>query len=100
MKRIVFTIATLALSAGAAFAATPLQPAHAPKATPHHMTAMRNDASANRMTKALNLLEAQGYGVFSNFKAEGKDYAATVTRTGHTETLRVDPDSGQVTIQS
>ena len=100
MKRIAFTMAALALSAGAAFAAPATQPA----ATSGHKTlvatALRNDPSAVRMTKALNLIEAKGYGSFDNFKADGKDYFATVTQNGHAMTLHVDPDSGQVTTQS
>lgn len=105
MKRIAFTIVILALSAGAALAATPspLPTTPAEKTAVHHtsaVTSMRNDASANRMTKALNLLEAQGDGTFTDFKAQGKDYDATVIRDGHAVTLRVDPDSGQVTTRS
>lgn len=52
---------------------------------------------ATRMTHALNLLEAQGYGDFSNFRAEGKNFAATVTRNGRQFTVVVDPDTDHVT---
>jgi len=106
MKRIALTLAALALSAGAAFAAAPATPATAPshKATVMHKThlatAMRNDADAKRMTKALNILEAKGYGSFNNFKADGANYAATIMQNGHAETVVVNPDSGQVTTQS
>jgi len=102
MKRIALTMAALTLSAGAAFAASPAQPAAtaAPSHKTHVAAAMRNDRAAERMTKALNLLEAKGYGSFSDFKPDGKDYAATVTQAGHSMTVRVDPDSGQVTTQS
>ena len=52
------------------------------------------------MTKALNLLEAKGYGAFENFKADGQDYSASVTQSGHLMTVLVNPDSGRVTTQS
>jgi hypothetical protein len=98
--RIAFTIAALALSAGAAVAAPVTQPAATPAHQTHAMMAMRNDASADRETKALNLLEAKGYGSFNNFKPDGQDYAATVTQAGHNMTVLVDPDNGQITTQS
>jgi hypothetical protein len=99
-RRIAFTIAILALSASAAVAAPATQPAATSAHKTHASTAMRNDASADRETKALNLLEAKGYGSFANFKSDGKDYAATVTEAGHNMTVRVDPDNGQITTQS
>jgi len=106
MKRIAFTLAALALSAGAAFAAAPATPAttQAPSTMTmqktHPATAMRNGADAQRMTKALNRLEAKGYGSFNNFKADGANYSATVSQNGHEETVVVNPDSGQVMTQS
>lgn len=57
------------------------------------------DSGANRMTDALNLLEAQGYGSFSNFKADGANYEATVTQNGQSFTVVINPDSGQITRQ-
>lgn len=45
----------------------------------------------NRMTTALNLLEARGYGSFSGFEADGPDYRATVTQDGHRFQVRIDP---------
>lgn len=55
-------------------------------------------STGHRMTKALNLLEANGYGGFSNFKADGKGgFKATVTRDGHDVTVHIDPDTGKVT---
>jgi len=106
MKRIALTLATLALSAGAAFAATPaastsgMSPA-AP-ASHHAMPAVSrsHDHTAQRMTSALNLLEAKGYASFNDFKADGKDFTATVMKNGHDTTVRIDPDSGQITAQS
>ena len=110
MKRIAFTLAALALSAGAAFAAAPATPATAPATPPAHsatamhktsaMTPSPMSADAKRMTKALNILEAKGYGSFNNFKADGANYAATITQSGHEQTVVVNPDSGQVTTQS
>ena len=110
MKRIAFTLAALALSAGAAFAAAPTTPGSAPATTQapntttlhrtHPATAMRNDVDAPRMTKALNILEAKGYASFNNFKADGANYSATVTQNGHEQTVVVNPDNGQVTTQS
>jgi hypothetical protein len=103
MKRIAISFAVLALSAGAAFAATPAMPAthHHPM---HHVTRVKATMSmgheAQRMTSALNLLEAKGYASFSNFKQDGANFSATVTKNGQNETLVVDPDSGTVTAQS
>lgn len=57
-------------------------------------------ATAERMTHALNLLEAQGYGSFSNFAPDGKNFTATVNENGQRFTVLVDPDSDQVTRQS
>ena len=53
-----------------------------------------------RMTHALNLLEAKGYGDFHDFKSDGKNFDATVTRDGKQVTVTVDPDSDQVNVQS
>ena len=38
--------------------------------------------NAARMTQALNLLEAQGYGNFSNFEQDGANFEATVKQNG------------------
>jgi hypothetical protein len=100
MKRIALTVLALALSGGVAFAATPTTPASTPAQHHHHMmhkTAMSGSHEAQRMTSALNLLEAKGYGSFNNFKRDGKDFTATVTKNGQSQMLRIDPDSGQVT---
>ena len=56
-------------------------------------------STGHRMTKALNLLEAKGYGSFNNFKRDGKDFTASVMKNGQSQTLRIDPDSGQITNQ-
>jgi cytochrome c5 len=52
-----------------------------------------------RMTHALNLLEANGYGDFSDFRQDGKNFDATVTRSGRQFTVVVDPDADQVSQQ-
>ena len=98
MTRIPFALAALALSAGAAFAAAPAQTAT--PAQKSHVTDLRNAPDAKRMTKALNLLEAKGYGAFNDFKADGQGYSAAVTQNGHAGTVLVNPDSGQVTTLS
>ena len=110
MKRIALTLATLALSGGVAFAAapatqapTPAKSSSMPAAAPRHHAkeamAMSGSHEAQRMTSALNLLEAKGYGSFNDFKRDGKDFTATVMKNGHSQTVRIDPDSGQVTNQ-
>jgi hypothetical protein len=96
MKRIALLTAALTLAAGAAMAATPSQPV-----AQHHQKAKVVQISASdRETQALNLLEAKGYGSFTNFQPAGKDYTATVTHDGHAMNVRVDPISGMVTTQS
>ncbi len=108
MKRIALLAVALSLGAGTAFAATTgnssANPAPAPQAQVQHhhrhmATARRINAREDRETKALNLLEAKGYASFTNFKPDGRDYAATVAKNGHNMTVRVDPHSGQITTQ-
>jgi hypothetical protein len=99
--------AFLAGSAGLALAANAPAAAQPPAATapgPHadkkHMARpIESKAQGDRMTAALNLLEAKGYGGFTGFKQSGKDFAATVNQNGQHFTVTVDPDSGQVTRQ-
>jgi uncharacterized cupredoxin-like copper-binding protein len=82
--------AFLAASGGAALAATA------------QTAAVRHDKAAPaeaRMTRALNLLEANGYGDFSDFKPEGKNFAATVTRGDQHFTVTIDPDAGNISRQ-
>ena len=54
-----------------------------------------------RMTHALNLLEAKGYADFHDFKPDGKNFDATVTRADkHKQmSVKIDPDNDQVTVQ-
>src|SRR5882757_6603394 len=103
MKRIALTAVALMFSAGAAFAATPASTPTANPAQHHHAqtaTYQRINQTENRETKALNLLEAQGYASFSNFKSDGNEYSATVAKNGHTMTVMVDPVNGRITTQS
>lgn len=60
---------------------------------------------ARRTTKALNILESQGFaaglqdksfGAFRDFHKQGDQYVATVTQNGRTFVLLVDPDTGRV----
>jgi hypothetical protein len=93
--------AFLAGSAGMAFAATP-SPAPAtpaPHAMARHAAGNGGTALGNRMTQALNLLEAKGYGDFTNFTAEGGNFTATVDQNGQHFAVLVNPDSGQVARQ-
>lgn len=65
--------------------------------------AARHDKAAppeERMTDALNLLEAKGYGDFSDFRQDGKNFAATVSQGGRRFTVVIDPDSNRITRQS
>lgn len=57
------------------------------------------DAAEARMTHALNLLEADGYGDFTNFRQDGKNFEATVSRNSRQVTVLVDPDADQVSQQ-
>jgi len=53
-------------------------------------------ASGQRETQALNLLEAQGYGNFTDFRSEGANFTATVSDPNGQYTVMVNPDNGQV----
>jgi hypothetical protein len=65
-----------------------------------HRTAMmhryRRNASGDRETKALNLLEANGYAQIVQFHPDGRNFDATVKQAGKDVQVTVDPDSGQV----
>lgn len=51
---------------------------------------------ASRATAALNMLEAQGDGQFTNFTASGRDFTADVTKNGQVEHVLVNPDTHQI----
>jgi len=53
-------------------------------------------ALGSQATRALNLLEAKGYGDFRNFQARGQDFTATVTQHDRAVTLLIDPRAGIV----
>jgi hypothetical protein len=53
--------------------------------------------SGQRETQALNLLEAQGYGNFTDFRSEGANFTAIVSDPNGRYTVTVNPDNGQVT---
>lgn len=107
MKRIALVVAALGLSAGAAVAATPgnsaamNRPARSQvqlrQGSTPMATAQRSNWRANQETKALNLLEAQGFTSFTDFRPAGSDqYAANVMQHGHDVTVRVNPQDGQI----
>jgi hypothetical protein len=102
MKRIALTAAALsfALAAPALAAPNAATPAMQRDAGMAAMSQIPAAPQASRMTAALNALEANGYGDFSNFKPDGSNFSATVTRNGKQATVVVDPDTGQVTRQS
>ncbi len=108
MNRLASVILALGMAAGPAgpvLAASPAAtPSTSPAAAPSHSApAMpiarheRSDVQGDRMTQALNLLEANGYGDFSNFQQSGKDFTATVKRAGQPFTVLVNPDPNQIT---
>jgi hypothetical protein len=102
MKRLALAFVPFLALSGVAFAQ------NAPAPAPQHATARplakmaenrgyENDASGHRATQALNLLGAKGYGKFTNFRADGKNYQATVSQGGTQFLVTVDPDTGAVT---
>ena len=52
----------------------------------------------NRETAALNLLGANGYPAFANFRPDGKNFEATVMRNGKNDTVVVNPDAKTVKV--
>ena len=108
MNRLVSAVlatAFLTASGGIALAAPAptTAPAHPPMHKKAHAAALRHDAAGPqeaRMTHALNLLEANGYGDFSNFKQDGRNFAATASRNGKEFTVIVNPDTNQLTHRS
>jgi hypothetical protein len=103
MTRLPMVVLPFLTFAGAALAATP--PATTPAQPPHarHVMATHERSTSTpealRETHALNLLEAKGYGDFTNFRADGKNFTATVAAQGKSATVIVNPDSGQITRQ-
>ncbi len=110
MNRLASVFLALGMAAGPAGVALAAGPAVPPStsinATPSHSAPVmpiapheRSDVQGDRMTHALNLLEAKGYGDFSNFRSSGKDFTATVKRNGHPIGVIVNPDTNQITRQ-
>jgi hypothetical protein len=107
MASVVLVLGMAAGPAGVALAAGPGTVPAAGTAAPsaHGAPVMpiarheRTDVEGDRMTHALNLLEANGYGDFSNFQQSGKDFAATVKRDGQQFGVIVNPDTNQITRQ-
>jgi Peptidase propeptide and YPEB domain len=103
MKLIATTIAALSFGiAASAFAQDQIAttggnsaPGAAARAT---MGSPRGDRAERRETVALNLLEAAGYGQYTDFKNDGGDYSAMVMKDGERLAVRVDPDKGTVTL--
>jgi hypothetical protein len=99
MTRVALVFFPLSVAlAGTAFADTPAAP------PPRHQTrptaTVRHDRpnpQEERMTNALNLLEAKACGYFKDFSANGKNCAATVTAKAKPITVVIDPDTDQVT---
>ncbi len=61
---------------------------------------MHGVQQGNRATMALNALESQGYVNFSNFRQDGQNFAADVTRGGKMMHVVVAPETGTVSVQS
>jgi len=83
-------IAGLAMALAGIVATAAAAPASATTGTAHA------GSTGSRASTALNLLEAQGYGDFANFRQAGRMYDATITRDGKTMHLSVNPDTGQI----
>lgn len=60
----------------------------------------RWESQGQRATHALNLLEARGYGGFSDFHAVGHDFAAMINQNGKTLQLLVHPGTDQIQVQT
>jgi hypothetical protein len=81
-------------------AAKPVKSAHREHAKRH--AAMKPTMAAARVvdreTRALNVLEAKGYGGnYTDFQADGSNYSAMVTHNGKPQKVMIDPDAGTVT---
>ena len=72
-------------------------------AAPHTAVAAHrysdNTREGRRETRALNLIEAKGYGDYTDFHAAGKNFTAQVDSHGKRFTVVANPDTGRVTAQ-
>ena len=94
-----FALAGISLAQAAP--ATPAAPAARHTAAAHKAADRYsvNTPEARRETRALNLIEAKGYGDFTDFHAAGKNFTAQVDSHGKRVTVLADPDTGRVTRQ-
>lgn len=58
-----------------------------------------DNPEGGRATTALNVLEAQGYASFSDFRSSGSAYTALVTDNGQQFRVVINPDTGQISRQ-
>lgn len=58
-----------------------------------------DNPQGSRATAALNVLEAQGYASFSDFRPSGNAYTALVTDNGQQFRVVINPDTGQISRQ-
>ena len=102
-RSILASLAAFLLAAsGTAALAADMTPAATKAASEDAATAHDHRVATReaRMTEALNLLEAKGYGTFRDFRADGKNFDATVRQDGKSFTVVVDPDAGHITQRS
>lgn len=55
-----------------------------------------DNPEGSRATVALNVLEAQGYASFSDFRPDGSTYTALVSDGGQQFRVTINPDTGQI----
>ena len=105
MTRLPFLVLPACLIAGIAMAETqnpaPATPPHARQTVAQALAGRASETktarAADRATKALNLLEANGDNDFTNFRVDGRDFAATVKKPGgESFNVRIDPDTNMV----
>jgi hypothetical protein len=77
---------------GAPTSDAPAKPATAKAPRVHHARAAHGDPD----TKALNLLEANGYTDIRQFRRIGQHYEAVITKDGKPVTVVVDPATGDI----
>ncbi|MGB8181684.1 MAG: hypothetical protein WCF13_04880 [Stellaceae bacterium] len=58
-----------------------------------------DNPEGGRTTAALNVLEAQGYASFSDFRPDGTKFTALVSDNGQQFRIIIDPDTGQISRQ-
>jgi len=58
-----------------------------------------DNPEGGRATAALNVLEAQGYAAFGDFRPSGSNYTALVTDNGQQFRVVIDPVTGQISRQ-